>query len=87
MVDLMDQFQHRIHHNFQALHVQDLPQEVLMTLVCFHGGIYMKTILDPVEMVLMVGKPIITLNFNQICYGNQALMKLLVINHQEVLDK
>jgi len=83
MEDLMDQSQNQIQHFFLVLQVQDLLQVVPLKKAHSHGMIYIKTTLEKMELVSMVGKLIITLNFNQIYYIMMQLMKLLVINHQE----
>jgi len=87
MEDLMDQSQNQTQQIFQDLNVQDPPQEVQLKLAHSHGGIYMRTILEKMETVSTAGMPTITLNLLQICYIIQILMKLLVINHQIVLDR
>jgi len=87
MEDRMDQSKHQTHQIFQALHVLDQQQQVLLNLEHSHGGIYMRTTLDLTEMVLMVGKPTILMNLHQIYYGIELMTKLLVINHHIVLDK
>jgi len=84
MEDLMDQSQKQIQHSYQVLNVQDLLQVVQLKKEHIPGMIYIRTILEKMELVLMGGQPIIILNLHLIYYIMMKMMKLLVINHQEV---
>lgn len=87
MEDLMDQSQKQIQHSYQVLNVQDLAQVVQLKKEHTPGMIYIRTILEKMEMVLMGGQLIIILNLHLIYCIMMKMMKLLVIHHQEVQEQ